>query len=118
MDEQSRIYAALAYLLFVLSGIAVYIIRDKDGYDRFHAMQSMLLTVALFALSFIIGALQIIFAFIPVAGRILSLLLSLVALLISLGVLAVWLAMMFKAYKGEKYKLPYLGDLAAKMSGG
>ncbi len=117
MNEESRIYAALSYLCFVLSGIAVYIIRDKDPYDRFHAMQSMLLTVVLFVLSFVIGALQVLFAFIPVAGRILSLLLSLAALFISLAVVAIWLALMYKAYVGERYKLPRIGELAEKMAG-
>ncbi len=117
MDEESRVWAALSYVCFVLSGIAIYIIRDKDSYDRFHAMQSMLFTVVLFALSFIIGALQIVFHFIPLAGGILSMLLSLVALFISLAVVAVWLALMYKAYMGERYKLPLIGDAAASMSG-
>jgi uncharacterized membrane protein len=117
MADDSRIYAALSYVCFVLSGIVVYMIRDKDPYARFHAMQSMLFTVALFVLSFVLGALQLVVHYIPVIGGVFGLLLSLVSLFISLVVVAAWLVLMYKAYSGERYKLPMIGDMAASMAG-
>ena len=37
-------------------------------------------------------------------------------LLAGLGMLAVWVLLMFKAYSGETWKLPLLGDLAEKQA--
>ncbi|MFN7991711.1 MAG: hypothetical protein U0R44_06160 [Candidatus Micrarchaeia archaeon] len=118
MDDQSRHWAAGSYLLFILSGIAVYIIREKDGYDRFHAMQSMLLSVALFALSFAIGILGIVLSYIPFIKIVAGPAIALLSLAISLAALGVWLAMMWKAYNGERYRLPVIGDQAEKLISG
>ncbi len=117
MSDDSRIYAALSYVCFVLSGIVVYVVREKDAYARFHAMQSMLFTVALFILSFILGAFQLTLHFIPFIGGVFGLLLSLIGLFISLVVVAAWIILMYKAYSGERYKLPVIGDMAEKMAG-
>jgi uncharacterized membrane protein len=46
---------------------------------------------------------------IPFAGWIL-------AALIWILMLILWLILMFKAYKGEKYKLPIVGDIAEKQT--
>ena len=116
MSDDSRIYAALSYVCFVLSGMVVYMIREKDPYARFHAMQSMLFTVALFIFSFIIGAIQLSLVFVPFLRGILGLLLSLVGIFAVLVVVALWLVMMYKAYSGERYKLPFIGELASSMA--
>jgi uncharacterized membrane protein len=116
MPDDSRIYAAGAYLCFVLSGIFVYIVREKDAYSRFHAMQSMLFTAALFIVSFILGAIQLTVRLIPGAGSVLGLLIGLAGLFVALAAVALWLALMFKAYSGERYRLPFIGELAARMA--
>jgi len=53
----------------------------------------------------IIFVISMVIGFIPVIGWLLSPLIGLVALIL-------WLLLMFKAYKGEKYKLPIAGDFA------
>ncbi|MDZ7688537.1 MAG: hypothetical protein U5J64_07425 [Halobacteriales archaeon] len=45
-------------------------------------------------------------------GSILFSLFSLVTSLLSLALLGVWLFLMYKAYNGEMYKLPVIGNLA------
>jgi uncharacterized membrane protein len=36
--------------------------------------------------------------------------------LVSLGGFVIWLLLMFKAYQGEKFKLPVIGDIAEKQA--
>jgi uncharacterized membrane protein len=58
--------------------------------------------VALFAIHFILGV-------IPVIGCIISLLVSCVALVL-------WVLLLVKAYQGQRFKLPIIGDLAEKQA--
>ena len=88
----------LSYLLGFVSGIAFLVIEKDDHYVRFHAMQSTITFGGLFALNVLLGM-------VPILGWLISFLLLPVTL-------ALWLVLMFKAYQGEKFKLPYVGDIA------
>ena len=48
---------------------------------------------------------------------ILTIVMGLVGLVISLAILAYWIFLMYKAYNNELYKIPFIGDLAAKQVG-
>ena len=63
-------------------------------------MQSLVTFLALFIISTVIG-------FIPVLGILVGLVLW------PLGVV-LWIVLMVKAYKGERYKLPVVGDFVEK----
>ena len=97
-----KVSSLLAYLLGIVGGIVFYSI-SKDSYVRFHAMQSILLSVAIVILYAVIFIVSIPFPFFFFLDWILY-----------LGVLALWIIMMLKAYNGEKYKLPVIGDMAEK----
>ena len=103
-----KVSSLLAYLLGIVGGIIFYAI-SKDSYTRFHAMQSILLSVAIV----IIYAIFTVIAFIPFLWII-----GWIGYLVYLGILAIWILMMVKAYQGEKYKLPIIGDMAEKYAGG
>ncbi len=90
--------AALAYVLGWLSGF-VFLLIEKDPFVRFHAMQSIIT----------FGALNII-AIIPF----LNVLLGPVVLVVGF---VLWLVLIFKAYQGEEFKLPVVGDFAKKQLG-
>jgi uncharacterized membrane protein len=90
--------AMLSYLLGFITGLAFLVLEKEDRYVRFHAMQSVLTFGGLFALNILLGM-------VPILGWIISFLLLPVTIVI-------WLVLMFKAYQGEKFKLPYIGDLA------
>ena len=94
----SNIAGALAYLFGCLSGIFFLLVERKDGYVRFHAMQSTLTFLAALVLTLIVGSF-------PLVGWILR-------SLVSLGTAILWLVLMFKAFTGERYKLPYIGEFA------
>lgn len=87
--------AALSYVLGWLTGI-VFLLIEKDPFVRFHAMQSII----------VFGALTVLM-FIPVIGWMLSPLLWIVGFVL-------WLVLIFKAYQGEEFKLPFVGDFAKK----
>jgi len=90
--------AALSYVLGWLTGI-VFLLIEKDPFVRFHAMQSII----------VFGALTII-NFIPLIGWILSPLVLIVGFIL-------WLLLIYKAYQGEEFKLPVVGDFAKKQLG-
>lgn len=102
-----NLMGALAYLLGFVTGIILLIVEKKSAYVRFHAMQSTVLFGGIFILSMALGI-------IPVLGWIVALILSPVLTIVSF---ILWILLMWKAYNGEKYKLPYIGDLAEKQLG-
>jgi len=97
VDE--NVAAALAYSLGWLSGIVLYLAEPANSFVRFHALQS----------TFFFGAASAAFLVclaIPLLGWIL-------AIVVFYGSLAVWLLLLFKAYKGERFSLPIVGRMVA-----
>jgi uncharacterized membrane protein len=101
----SNLIAALSYLLGFVSGVVFLYLEpyDKDEYVRFHARQSIAFSVAWFAANVILGV---------GAGvlRPLSGLFMIVQDVVNLGFFCLWVFLMFKAYSGEKYRLPVLSE--------
>jgi uncharacterized membrane protein len=93
----------LCYLLWWITGIVFLVIEKDDKTVRFHAWQSIITFGA-------ISILQIILNFIPVIGWIIGLILWIASVIL-------WIILMVKAYQGELYKLPVIGDIAAKQAG-
>ena len=91
------------YVLGWVTGLIFLLVEQKNAFVRFHALQSLVTFLALFILSVVIG-------FIPVLGILVGLVLW------PLGVV-LWIVLMVKAYKGERYKLPVIGDFVEKQLG-
>lgn len=91
---------ALCYVAGAITGVVFLIIEKENPFVRFHAWQSIIISVSFFILS-------IVLSFIPIIGWILSLLLSPVAFVL-------WLVLIWKAYQGERFKLPIIGEIAEK----
>lgn len=102
-----NIAAALSYVLGLITGIVFILIEKEDQFVRFHAWQSILLSVALIALSIAIS----IVAIIPILGWIIAFIFAIVYPLV---VLVLWVLLIVKAFQGAKWKLPYIGDMAEK----
>lgn len=90
--------ALLCYVLGWITGIIFLFMEKENEYVRFHAMQSLVTFLTLFIITIVIG-------WIPILGWLISFLISILGLIL-------WLLLMFKAYQGELYKLPYAGDFA------
>lgn len=105
--------AAIAYLTIIPAIIFLVL----EPYSRiplvkFHAWQSIGLTVAAILLQIIVSFCEVALHFIPGV----FLIFSLVHLVIGLGLFLVWLFAILKASKGEWFKLPVIGDFAEKQA--
>ena len=110
----SNIAGALAYLGGFITGIIFLAVApyNKDSFVRFHAFQSIFLSVAYIVFSIVWGMIFGIF-FAVVGLGFLGSLLALTATLVRAAFLLLWLFMMFKAYNNERFSLPVIGPLAA-----
>jgi uncharacterized membrane protein len=113
----SNVAGVLAYIVGFITGIIFLAIEPykRDTFVRFHAFQSIFLSVAciLCAIGWAILS-GILFA---VSLGFLWHFVFLAWLLIRLGFFLLWLFMMYKAYNNERYMLPIIGPLAAKQAG-
>ena len=94
---------ALAYVTVIPA--IIFLVAEpynKNPYINFHAWQSIFLGIA----AFVIGFINVI----PILGQIIFLL-GMLALFIA------WVICLLKALKGERFKLPFIGNLAEKQAG-
>lgn len=101
LDENTR--AALSYLLGWLTGIVILLTERDSDYVRFHAMQSTITFLGLTVLWWLV-----IIMFFPVSYGLWG-----ITWLLRILVVILWLVLMIKAYQGEAFKLPVIGDIAA-----
>ena len=92
---------ALAYVLGPITGI-FFLVTSKDPFVRFHAMQS---TVVLTALMILWKILAVTIILLPLAA------------LVSLGTFVLWLVLIYKAWQGESWQVPFLGKVAKNLLG-
>jgi len=97
---QANVAGLLCYLFGFITGLIFFLIEKENKFVKFHAMQSMFLFGGIFLAN-------ILLMFIPVLGPIVSILLSLLAFVI-------WVVLMVKAYQGETFKVPIVGDIVEK----
>ncbi len=106
--------SALAYLLGWLTGL-IFFIGDKRPAVRFHAAQSILVFGILHVLRWIVlfGLGANYFAF-GLAGLGPSFILYKI---LDLAGVILWIVLMVKAWQGERWKLPVVGDWAESLVG-
>lgn len=105
---EPNLAALLSYALGWITGLIMILLEKKDGFVRFHAMQSIITFGAITFLIVVLGILD----GLDIVGR-LFWALSIVAWIMAV---VLWIVLMVKAYQGERYKLPIAGDLAEKHS--
>lgn len=104
--------AAISYLTFIPAIIFLVLEPyDRMPLVRFHSVQCLALTVTAMILQIGLSILQVLFHF---AG--LWIIFSLLHLIVGLAIFIGWLVAILKASKGEYYKLPIIGDIAAKQA--
>ena len=95
-----NVSALLAYVLGWMSGLVIILIEKEDDFVRFHAMQSIVTFGALTVLSIMFGTMFMFFGFIGP--------------LVHVTGIALWILLMVKAYQGERFMLPVVGEMAEK----
>ena len=103
LSLDANVVAALSYFVGFVTGIIVLFLEKENRFVRFHALQSTLLFGGLVAVNIL---LQIV----PFLGQ-----LVFVFVIMPLSAL-LWLLLMFKAFQGEDFKLPLVGQIAADRS--
>jgi uncharacterized membrane protein len=96
---EPNVAAALAYGLGWITGILFLLIEPDNKFVRFHAMQSIIVFAAL-------SVLCLLLQMVPLLGMLVTVFLVVPASAV------LWLVLMFKAYQGERFKLPVAGDMA------
>jgi uncharacterized membrane protein len=99
LDE--NIASFLCYLLIWITGIIIYVLEKENKMVKFHALQSVLVFLPLNILYWILG---VIFWWGGIG--------SILTIIIGIGMFILWIVLMIKAYQGERYKLPIVGDIA------
>jgi uncharacterized membrane protein len=95
---------AIAYIT-IIPAIIFLIVEpyNKNSFVRFHSWQSIFFGIAAFAVDIILSV-------IPIVGWI-------IIPFAMLGFLIIWVIVLMKALKGERYKLPVIGKLAEQQAG-
>ena len=100
MGLNQNVAGFLCYLVGWITGLIFFLIEKENRFVRFHAMQSMITFGGLTILFMVIG-------YVPIIGWLLFPFLGLLQLVL-------WILLMVKAYQGEFFKLPVIGDMAEK----
>ncbi len=104
LGMEENIEGALCYVLGWVTGIVFYLLEKENKFVRFHAMQSILVFLPLSVIYWIFGWML---WWIPFIGWAISILIGLLMFIL-------WIVLMIKAYQGEMFKLPVVGDMAEK----
>jgi len=100
---EENVAGLLCYVLGWVTGIIFLLIEQENKSIRFHATQSIIV----FGVLNVAG---IVLRWVPWAGGALSGIVGAIAFIL-------WVVLMYKAYQGEKYKLPWAGDQADRFVG-
>lgn len=105
-------YLNICLPIGLIYSIIVLVTDKTNKLPRFHAMQSLLLTAGVFVVGIVLGIAVGVFTAVT-ESAFLGLGFN---SLFGLVVLGLWIFMAVKAYGGEMFKLPVIGDMADKWS--
>ncbi len=99
---EENIEGALCYSLGLITGILLLLIEKQSQFVRFHAIQSTSVFLPLFLIQ-VLTFISFTFA---------SLIVSPIVVIIEA---ILWVLLMYKAFKGERYKLPVFGGFSERL---
>jgi uncharacterized membrane protein len=116
---EENLAALLSYVFGWLSGLIFLLIEKDSRLVRFHAMQSILLNVFAVVVGIVLWIVMFILFLIAtqlpsILGTLLSLVVTLIWIAFSIGLLVAWVMCLVKAYQGQFFKLPVIGNFAEK----
>jgi uncharacterized membrane protein len=109
----SRLASTLAYLAWWLTGLLFLVLERRDAHVRFHAMQSVLTfgTISLVAVALGGLALLLVMVSYPLMRFV-----GYLAQAVWVSGAVLWVVCMMKAYAGERWKVPFIGQLAEDLT--
>jgi uncharacterized membrane protein len=107
-----NVAGALCYVLGFITGILFLVIEpwNRNKFVRFHAFQSIFYNAAVWVF-FIVQS--ILSSVMPFA---LGFVMAAVSMLLLLAAVGIWVLLLVKAYQGERFRLPVIGELADKQA--
>lgn len=97
-----KLIGLACYLGCFVTGLIFLAVEKESRFVKFHAMQSVIASAVIIALS-------IVFGFIPIIGWIGGLLLAPLSFVL-------WILLMVMALQGRWFKLPVIGDIAQQQA--
>jgi uncharacterized membrane protein len=111
---RDNIFGALAYVTIIPAIVFLLVEPFKaNRFIRFHAFQCIFLAIASLAVGIALKLMFTVLLFVPFLGQLMALL---IAMIISIGCLILWIVLIVKALQGERFKVPFIGDLAEKQA--
>ena len=119
LDE--NLAALLSYVFGWISGLIFFLMEKDSRLVRFHAMQSILLgaaAIVIFVVFWIVAVVSsLVVGYISsILGGIVWLVMVLVGGVLGLGIFVGAIISLIKAYQGQYFKLPVIGNYAEKFS--
>lgn len=114
MGLDENVAGMLCYLTMFVCGLGIivslifFLVEKNSRFVRFHAMQALLLVAVGIAINFVIGFIAAVIGSTIAFG---------LQSIIGLIFLVVWILCAVKAYQGQMYKLPAIGDIAQNIAG-
>jgi uncharacterized membrane protein len=104
----------------MVSGLVFFLLEKDSKLVRFHAMQSILFCIVIAVLGIALWIVTFLFvlvaAMLPdIMGTLFGLLATLIWLVFSIGFLIGWIFCLVRAYQGQFFKLPIIGNMAEKI---
>ncbi|MGD0523287.1 MAG: hypothetical protein ABSA43_01875 [Candidatus Microgenomates bacterium] len=96
---KKNVSAALSYVLGPITGV-IFLVIEKDPFVRFHAMQSIVVSVVMIGLQWVLGFSIVLLFLVPIVGIISFVL---------------WLLLIYKAWMGQEWEVPVLGKIARNL---
>lgn len=108
-----NVASLLCYVCTFITGI-VFLVIEKENKDvRFHAWQAIIFGAAAVIVQI---AFSILGAILGAIASFLGAIFAVLSPIVWLAFFIFWIIAMIKAYQGERYKLPLLGDMAEKQA--
>jgi uncharacterized membrane protein len=104
---KANIAGLLCYVFGWVTGIVFLVLEKNSKFVRFHAAQSIV----------VFGIVTILNIILSILGTRFSIFFTVLSGLVGLVTFILWLVLMIKAYQGEEYKVPVLGDIARGIAG-
>lgn len=107
-----NVAGALAYVLGPVTGLLFLVIEKQNRFVRFHAAQSIAVSLVWVAASIVLAVLGAILAVIPIIGWLVGLLLTLA---LGLSGFVLWVMLMLRAFQGREWEVPVIGAQARRL---
>jgi uncharacterized membrane protein len=110
----SNVASLLCYICMPITSIIFMLVEKEDKDVQFHAWQGTAFGVAYIVT---VIALEVLSVLVGAIIGFLGIIFGLFVPLIGIVAFITWIICMVKAYQGERWKIPYIGDFAANKAG-